>query len=172
MDVLFKLSIAILIGIVGGRAANLLKLPNVSGYIIASLLIGPSFAHLFNASEMAGLSIISEIALAAIAFSIGSEFRWADIKKTGKDVLLITTAEVIGAVLLVFLVMFGIFRQPFAFSLIIASMSAATAPAGILMVIRELKARRGRWYGRFCRSLRSMTLWASWCSVSPCRSFD
>ncbi|HHT44732.1 MAG TPA: cation:proton antiporter [Fastidiosipila sp.] len=141
MDVLFKLSIAILIGIVGGRAANLLKLPNVSGYIIAGLLIGPSFAHLFNASEMAGLSIISEIALAAIAFSIGSEFRWADIKKTGKDVLLITTAEVIGAVLLVFLVMFGIFRQPFAFSLIIASMSAATAPAGILMVIRELKAQ-------------------------------
>lgn len=55
--------------------------------------------------------------------------------------MLITTAEVIGAVLLVFIVMFGIFRQSFAFSLIIASMSAATAPAGILMVIRELKAK-------------------------------
>src|SRR5690606_32055933 len=60
--------------------------------------------------------------------------------KTGKDILIITIGEVIGAVILVFVITYFIFKQSFEFSLVIASMSAATAPAGVLMVIRELKA--------------------------------
>ncbi len=141
LDLLFKLGIAIFVGLVGGKLANFFKLPNVSGYIVAGLLLGPSFINFFTSGEAAGLGIISEIALAAIAFGIGSEFRLADIKKTGKGILVITVAEVIGAVAVVFFVMFVLLRQPFEFSLVIASMSAATAPAGIIMVIRELKAQ-------------------------------
>ncbi|MDD2427064.1 MAG: cation:proton antiporter [Eubacteriales bacterium] len=141
MDLLLKISIVIFAGIVGGRVANRFKLPNVSGYIIAGLLIGPSFLNIIASGEAANFGIISEIALAAIAFSIGSEFLLKDMKETGKDIMIITLAEVFGAVTLVFLVCFFIFRQPFEFSIVVASMSAATAPAGILMVIRELKAR-------------------------------
>lgn len=141
MDLLFKLSIVIFIGIIGGRVANYFRLPNVSGYIIGGLLVGPSFINLIKSGEAASFNIVNEIALAAIAFSVGSEFLLKDIKKTGKDVLVITVAEVMGAVILVFLVTYFIFKQPFEFSLVIASMSAATAPAGILMVIRELKAQ-------------------------------
>ncbi len=141
LDLLFKLSIVIFIGIIGGRVANYFKLPNVSGYIIGGLLIGPSFFNLIKAGEASNFNIVNEVALAAIAFTVGSEFLLKDIIKTGKDILIITVAEVIGAVVLVFLVTFYIFKQPFEFSLVIASMSAATAPAGILMVIRELKAR-------------------------------
>jgi Kef-type K+ transport system membrane component KefB len=141
LDLLFKLSIVIFIGIIGGRIANYFKLPNVSGYIIGGLLIGPSFLNLIKAGEAADFNIVNEVALAAIAFSIGSEFLLKDIIKTGKDVLIITVAEVMGAVILVFLVTYFIFKQSFEFSLVIASMSAATAPAGILMVIRELKAQ-------------------------------
>lgn len=141
LDLLFKLGIVIFVGIVGGKVANLVKLPNVSGYIVAGLLIGPSLINLLTPGEITGLGIINDIALAAIAFSIGSEFRFADIKRSGKDVLLITVAEVVGAVVLVFFVMFVIMGQPLEFSLVIASMSAATAPAGILMVIRELRAQ-------------------------------
>lgn len=141
MDLLFKLSIVIFIGIIGGRVANHFRLPNVSGYIIGGLLIGPSFLSIIKSGEVAGFSIVNEVALAAIAFSVGSEFLVEDIVKTGKDILIITVAEVMGAVVLVFMVTYFIFRQPFEFSLVIASMSAATAPAGILMVIRELKAQ-------------------------------
>lgn len=141
MDVLFKLSIAIFVGLIGGRIANRFRLPNVSGYIIAGLLIGPSFLKIIKSGEASQFNIINEMALGAIAFSVGSEFLLKDIKKLGKDILIITVAEVIGAILLVFVVTFFIFKQPFEFSLVIASMSAATAPAGILMVIRELKAR-------------------------------
>lgn len=140
MDVLFKLGIVIFVGLLGGRIANYLKLPNVSGYIVAGLLIGPSFLNLIKSGEASQFDIINEVALAAIAFSIGSEFLLKDLKKTGMDVMIITVAEVIGAYVIVFITTYFIFKQPLAFSLVIASMSAATAPAGILMVIRELKA--------------------------------
>ena len=140
MDLFFKLSIIILIGLVGGRVAKKLTLPSVSGYIVAGLILGPSFIDLVSHQDLGSLSFITDIALAAIAFSIGNEFLLSDIKKVGKRTLILTVAEVIGALAVVFIAMFFIFKQPFEFSLVIASMSAATAPAGIVMVIRELRA--------------------------------
>lgn len=140
LDLLLKLSIIILVGILGGRVANYFKLPSVSGYIVAGLIIGPSFINLIDGQDVISFNVITEVALAAIAFSIGNEFLLSDMKRVGKDALVMTVAEVIGALGVVFLVMFFIFRQSFEFSIVIASMSAATAPAGIVMVIRELKA--------------------------------
>lgn len=124
----------------GGRVAKKLTLPSVSGYIIAGLILGPSFINLVSSQDLESLGFITDIALAAIAFSIGSEFLLSDMKKVGKRILILTTTEVIGAFVVVFIAMFYIFNQSFEFSLVIASMSAATAPAGIVMVIRELKA--------------------------------
>lgn len=140
MDIVLKLSIIILAGVIGARVANKLKLPNVSGYIVAGLLIGPSFIHAINDVDLQSLAIVNDLALAAIAFTIGSEFLLSHMKKVGGKVLFVTVTEVIGAVLLVFLVMYYGFGQSFELSLIIASMSASTAPAGIVLVIRELKA--------------------------------
>lgn len=140
MDLFLKLSIIILVGVLGGRVAKKLTLPSVSGYIIAGLILGPSFINLVSSQDLESLSFITDIALAAIAFSIGSEFLLSDMKKVGKRALILTIAEVIGAFVIVFIAMFYIFNQSFEFSLVIASMSAATAPAGIVMVIRELRA--------------------------------
>jgi len=140
LDLMFKLGAIILVGIIGGRIANYVKLPNVSGYIVAGLIIGPSFINLVNAQDVISLGLVNELALSAIAFAIGNEFLLSDMKKVGKDVFIITVAEVVGAVAVVFIVMFFLLKQSLAFSLVIASMSAATAPAGIVMVIRELKA--------------------------------
>lgn len=141
LDIFLKLGIIIIAGIIGGRVANLLKLPNVSGYIVAGLLVGPSFFNFVKTTEVSQLNIINDMALGAIAFSVGSEFLIKEMKKMGKNVMIITVAEVIGAIAIVFSVMFFIFKQSFEFSIVIASMSAATAPAGIIMVIRELKAK-------------------------------
>lgn len=140
LDLFLKLSIIIFVGILGGRIANYFKLPSVSGYIVAGLLMGPSFIDLISTQDLSSLGFITDIALAAIAFSIGNEFLWSDMKKVGKNAMILTVFEVIGALLLVFLAMYYLFNQSFEFSLVIASMSAATAPAGIVMVIRELKA--------------------------------
>lgn len=148
MNLLLKISIVLLVGIIGGKVARVFKLPNVSGYLVAGLLLGPSFFKFVSGQDIETYSVISELALAIIAFSIGSEFIIKDILKLGKSIFIITLAEVVGAVVIVFSVMYYIFQQPFAFSIIIASMSAATAPAATLLVIKQYNA-----YGPLTRTI-------------------
>jgi len=140
LDLLLKISIVLFVGVIGGRLAKYLKLPNVTGYLVAGLFIGASFLGTITEQDMASFSIVNEVALAAIAFSIGSEFVLKDMLKVGSSILIITIAEAIGAVILVFIVTYYGFNQSFAFSIVIASMSAATAPAATMMVIRQYKA--------------------------------
>ena len=154
LDILIKVGIALMIGILGGKLAKLVKLPSVSGYLIAGLLVGPAIFGeyaILNRVELESLGFITELALAFIAFSIGSEFVIKDLKKSGKKIFIITIAEVIGAVAIVFVVMFFIFKQDFAFSIVIASMSAATAPAATLLVMRQYRA-----YGPMTKTLLSV----------------
>lgn len=141
LDTLFKLGIVIVVGLLGGKLARKFKLPNVTGYLLAGLLLGPSFFKLISNQDTQAFSIISEFALACIAFSIGNEFVIKELRKLGKSIVIITFAEVIGAIGIVFFVTYVIFKQPFAFSIVIASMSAATAPAATLMVMRQYRAR-------------------------------
>lgn len=162
MNIIIKIALALTIGIAGGKLAKLLKLPSVSGYLLAGLFVGPAFFGdygILNAGDLDNLIFISELALAFIAFSIGSEFVLKELKKYGKKVFIITIAEVIGAVFVVFSVMFLItyfssknyVDNPFAFSIVIAAMSAATAPAATLLVIRQFRA-----YGPVTKSLLSV----------------
>ena len=141
IDIILKIAIVLAVGFLGGKLIGLLKLPSVSGYLLIGLFLGPSFLNLVSSTDMQSLEIISELALAFIAFSIGSEFVFKDMKEYGKKIFIITTAEVLGAIILVFAVMFFMFRQDFAFSIVIASMSAATAPAATLLVIRQYRAK-------------------------------
>jgi Kef-type K+ transport system membrane component KefB len=141
LDILLKISIVLLVGVIGGKVARVFKLPNVSGYLVAGLFLGPSFFKFISSQDIATFSVVSELALAVIAFSIGNEFVIKDMLKLGKSIVIITLAEVVGAVAIVFLVMFYLFNQPFAFSIVIASMSAATAPAATLLVIKQYKAQ-------------------------------
>lgn len=140
MNLLLKISIVLLVGAIGGRVARIFKLPNVSGYLIAGLFLGPSFFKFVSSQDIETFSVINELALAFIAFSIGSEFIIKDMRKLGKSIVIITLAEVVGVILIVFTVMYYIFKQPFAFSIVIASMSAATAPAATLLVIKQYRA--------------------------------
>lgn len=141
LDVLFKIGILIFAGIVGGKVANAFKISNISGYIVAGLLIGPSLFNVIKAGEANQLSIINDIALSAIAFSIGNEFLLKEIKKVEKDIFIITLCQVMGTMALVFIAMYNIFKQPFVFSLVISSIAVTTVPAGVLLVIKKLKAK-------------------------------
>ena len=169
---LFKMAIVLAVGFIGALLARKFKLPNVSGYLVLGLILGPSMGLIFKGyegfitiGENESLSFISEIALAFIAFSIGSEFAIKTIKKMGKEVMILTTFEVIGAVLIVFLAMlflpkpdsimtgYNPFANPnIAFGLILASMSAATAPAATIMVIRQYRA-----YGPVTKTILPIT---------------
>ncbi|MDY0115765.1 MAG: cation:proton antiporter, partial [Acholeplasmatales bacterium] len=160
MELLLKVSIVLIVGFIGGKLARRLKLPDVSGYLVLGIILGPSLGFIFKDfsgvitnTDQEKLKFIGEIALAFIAFSIGSEFNFKVMKKIGKKINTIAVFEVLVAVLSVFVVLFFIPKpapimngyQPFsknnlAFGLILASMSAATAPAATLMVMRQYRS--------------------------------
>ena len=93
MRILLSLSVAVLTGLLMTRVAKPLKLPSVTAYLVAGVLIGPYCLGLLGIqglgfptmADVESLSLISDVALGFIAFSIGSEFRVSELKKTGKQ---------------------------------------------------------------------------------------
>jgi len=138
---LYYLSLILLAGLFLARVVNIFKLPNVTGYILAGMLIGPSFLGIIPREAVSSFNIISEVALGFIAYSIGGELNIKHLRRMGSSVLVITLTESLGAVLVVIAAMALIFRQPLTFSFIIGSIAAATAPAATIMVIRQYNAK-------------------------------
>ncbi|MBU5439926.1 cation:proton antiporter [Tissierella sp. MSJ-40] len=141
MHILFYVAIILLAGMGTAKILAKFKLPNVTGYLIAGLIIGPSILGLIPKDSTEQLSIISEVALAFIAYSIGSEFNLEHLKKVGKGIITITMFEALTAVVLVDLTMIFIFKQSVPFSIVLGAIAAATAPAATLMVVRQYKAK-------------------------------
>ena len=139
--VILSVAIMLLCGYLMTRITKKLKLPSVTAYIIAGILIGPYFLNLIPSSVVRGTAFLPDIALAFIAFSTGEFFSFDSLKKAGWEVVLITAAESLTAALLVFLVCFCGLRINFAFSLILGSLATATAPASTMMTIRQTKAK-------------------------------
>ncbi len=140
MDFLLKLAIVVLVGCLAGRLAKAVKLSNVFGFLIAGIILGPSCLKLISNQDLSSLTIIAEVAVAILAFKIGSEFVLKDLKKLGKNFIMITFAEVVGAFLVVFSVMYFLFKQDFIFSLMIASIASTTAPAATILVMRQYRS--------------------------------
>ncbi len=153
MNILLSVSVALLAGLLMTRAFKPLKLPSVTAYLIAGVLIGPYFLGSFNLNsigfgsheDVSRLSVVSEIALGFIAFSIGNEFRLEDLKKTGKQASVIGVVQALVATLLVDLALF-VFHilMPDKLSvpqlITLGAIATATAPAATLMVVRQYKA--------------------------------
>lgn len=141
MSIYLKLVWLLILGLLGGRVARRFNLPNVTGYLLGGLFLGPSFVGIISDADINVINFVNELALSAIAFNIGGEFLIKMVKRVGKKIFIITLFEVIGALLVVFSAMYFIAGQSFAFSMVVASMSAATAPAGTLMVIKQYEAK-------------------------------
>ena len=140
MHVLFYIAIAMAGGLILSRLAKLAKLPNVTGYLVAGLIIGPCCLKLIPADSLSGLNVITTTALGFIAFSIGGEFKLSSIKAIGKNVIVITFFQAAMAVALVDIVLCLCgFDTPLALTL--GAIATATAPAATLMVVRQYKAK-------------------------------
>ena len=146
MNTLLSLGIAMAVGLLFTRIVKLVKLPNVTGYLIAGLLIGPSVLGLIDKATVESFNMIVTLALGFIAFSIGGEFKLGTLKKLGKNVTVITFFQAIGAVAVVFVVLLvaglcgalGEDYLPMVFTL--SAIATATAPAATLLVVRQYKA--------------------------------
>ena len=154
MQILLSLSIAMFTGLMLSRLAKVLKLPAVTAYLIAGILVGPYLLGAFGLSglgftSMANIksfSIISDVALGFIAFSIGNEFRMSDIKHIGKQALVIGIVQAVTATILVDIAFIGLhFLFPDKITLptaiVMGAVASATAPAATLMVVRQYKAK-------------------------------
>ena len=146
------------------RVCKLLKLPAVTGYLISGILVGcfclgrftlPGGYHLgFGSPDFAdihSLSILSDVALGFIAFSIGSEFKLSELKKTGKKATIIGIFQAVITTIVCIIVLLGIHYLllnvtgkdwlPIPAVLILSAIATATAPAATLMVVRQYKAK-------------------------------
>ena len=154
MSILLSVSIAMLAGLLMTRVIKPLKLPAVTAYLIAGVLIGPyclGALHIpgvgFTSSEaVTKLSLVSEVALGFIAFSIGNEFRLEDLKHTGRQAAIIGVAQALIAALLVdaaLLVLHLLMPEKLtaAQAITLGAIATATAPAATLMVVRQYKAK-------------------------------
>ncbi len=140
LNTLFYLALILLAGLLLGRAVKLIKLPNVTGYLIAGILIGPYLFKIVPMELVTGLELASEIALAFIAFSIGSEFKVSYLKKVGKTPIVIAILEGLAAMLVVTLVLILVGFDP-TIAILLGAIASATAPAATIMVIKQYKAK-------------------------------
>lgn len=133
-------ALMMLSGLLLGRLCKFIRLPNVTGYLIAGLLFGPSVFNLFDAQMLAEFNVISDIALAFIAFSIGCDFRLDYFKKVGSAPVVIAVFEAMTAVILLIAVLL-ILGFDAKLAILLGAIAAATAPAQTIMVINQYKAK-------------------------------
>ena len=139
--VLLGVAILLTAGFLMTRLTRRLHLPNVTGYILAGILVGPYALNLIPAWLSGGMEFVTDLALSYIAFSAGRYFRIADLKRSGGKVLAVTLAEALCAAVAVTLTMIFVFRLSVPFALLLGAIGCATAPASTIMTIRQYRAK-------------------------------
>ncbi len=154
MTQLLSISVALIAGLLMSRISKLLKLPAVTAYLVAGVIIGPFCIGLLKIpgigfhtlDEVKALSIFSEVSLGFIAFTIGNEFRVKQLKAIGKQATVIAFVQALTATLFVDAALVGLhYLMPEVISIPVAitlgAIATATAPAATLMVVRQYKAK-------------------------------
>lgn len=153
------IAVLLLAALLSTRLMKIFNLPNVTGYIVTGIIMGPFVLGLFfNNFTYEGIKDdyiyqfvskigwVSTVALGFIAFSIGTSFKTSVLKTVGKRVIIITVLEAVGASLFVIIALLvGHFIAPehitLELVLTLSAIASATAPAATLMVIKQYKAK-------------------------------
>ena len=139
--VVISVALMLFIGFAFTRVTKLLRLPNVTAYILAGIIMGPFCFRLIPTSVITGMEFISDIALAFIAFSTGEFFRLDVLKKNGSKTIIITIFESLFASILIFILTYFILHLSLPFSLVLSALASATAPASTMMTIKQTGAK-------------------------------
>ena len=155
METLLSISIALCAGLLVSRFVKPLKMPAVTGYLIAGILIGPYCLGRLGVvglgftsmADVKALSLFNDVALGFIAFAIGNEFRLSQLKHTGRQATVIGIFQALVAALLVDVALIALHEfvlgdtLPLADAITLGAIATATAPAATLMVVRQYKAK-------------------------------
>lgn len=139
--VLLAVAVLWLSGFLMSRVTKMLRLPNVTGYIFAGIVIGPYALNLIPSNIIGGMDFITDVALSFIAFGVGRYLRLDRLRQQGAKVIVLTLMEALVTAAVVTLCMLFVFRLPLAFSLLLGAIGSATAPASSLMTIRQYRAK-------------------------------
>jgi len=123
------------------RVTKPLKLPNVTAYIIAGILIGPYVLKLISTEIVDNMSFVGDIALAFIAFDVGKFLKKEVFLRSGLRAIIITLFESLVAGAVITLAMRFMFKLEWDFSLLLGAIATATAPASTMMTINQYKAK-------------------------------
>ena len=152
-SIFLSLSVALLAGLLLSRLAKKVQLPAVTAYLVAGVLIGPFVLGKIGipglgitSDQIEGFGLISDLALGFIAFSMGSEFRIAQLKKIGKQATFIGVFQALFTTLVVdaaLIVLHLIIPETFTLesAIVLGAVATATAPAATLMVVKQYKAK-------------------------------
>ena len=155
MIVLIRISVCLIAGLMMSRIAKILKLPAVTAYLVAGLLLGPFCIGALGLSgigigfgsleSVASLDILSQAALGFIAFTIGNEFRLEQLKQMGSKAIIIGILQAVITTIIVDIALLSLhFISPSLISvssaITLGAIASATAPAATLMVVRQYKA--------------------------------
>ena len=154
MQILLSISISLFVGLLLSRLAKLAKLPAVTAYLVAGILVGPYCLGMFgfkglgfvSMADVKSYSIICDVALGFIAFSMGNEFRLSQLKSTGKQATVVGIFQAVIATLVVDATLIGLHfiipdKLPLPAAIVLGAVASATAPAATLMVVRQYKAK-------------------------------
>ena len=142
--ILVDIAIILLVGLVMGRLAEKVKIPDVTGYLIAGLILGPIsglFGHrLISEVSLHSYSIISNIALGFIAFQVGNELWLGKLRRTGMKIVIITVVQAVATVLAVIAILLA-FGVALPITLVLGAIAAATAPAPIMILVKKYRTK-------------------------------
>lgn len=139
--ILVALSLILFSGFLVTRLTKLAKLPNVTGYILAGILLGPCVLNAVPRHVIHDMGFVSDIALAFIAFGVAKFFKKEVMKQTGAKIVVVTVAEALLAGILIMLFMHWVLNLDWLFSMLLGAIATATAPASTMMTINQYRAK-------------------------------
>lgn len=140
MDPFLVIGIIIILGFIGARFSDFVRIPWVVGYIIVGVILGSSGFNFINARMINTLEIINIFALALIGFTIGGALEIRELRELGKSISVITVFEAMTAFLLVSVSIFLITRN-ISLALIFGALASATAPAATVDVLWQYRSQ-------------------------------
>lgn len=140
MEVLISVATILFFGTIFGKLIKLFKLPEVTGYLLSGLLIGPYILNLVSLDDIYILEPLTIIALTFISFLVGAELKWKYVKKLGSKPFVI---GLITSLCALFLVTIGciLLGYDYKVSLLLGAIATSAAPSSVLMIVKEYQAR-------------------------------
>ena len=139
--ILLRLCIITICAFLFSRVTKLLKMPNVTGYILCGIFIGPYVTGIIPITLVESMEFITDIALCFIAFGVGRYMKLSNFKENAGKTVVITLFETLITMVVISLIMIYVFSLEVPFALLIGAIAGCTAPASTIMNIRQLKAK-------------------------------